>query len=217
MKKARIWTPPKMFQVADAQRGLLLDDDAQIERAGAENDADEREAERQFVADELRRGAERAEQGVFVVRRPAGEGDAVDAHGSDAENDEQADVDVGDLEEIEAVRAHAGRAEGNDGDGDERAAEREDGREQIERAIDGSGNQIFFEERFCAVDERLQQAEGADAAGAPAVLDAAHQLALEEHGVGDAHEHHHRDHGDFERGSRERMRGSSRAFGLLRN
>ena len=93
--------------------------------------------------------------------------------------------------------ADAGLAKGNDGDGDERAAERDDGREKIKRTIDSRGNQIFFEERLGAVDERLQKAEGANAAGSPAILDAADKLALEKHGVGDAHEHHHRDHGDF--------------------
>ena len=195
-----------MFQVSDAVRGLLLDDDAEIERAGAQNDADEREAEGELVADQLRRGAQRAEQRVLVVRRPAGERDAVDADGGDAENDEQADVDVGDFKEVEAVGADAGRAEGNDGDGDERAAERDDGREQIERAVDGGGDQVFFEEGFCAVDQRLQQAEGADAAGSPAVLDAADELALKQHGVGDAHEHHHRDHGDFEQAPKKKFK-----------
>ncbi len=103
------------------------------------------------------------------------------------------------------MRAHARRAEGNDGDGDERAAQRDDGREEIERPIDGGWNQIFFEERFRAVDQRLQESEWTNAAGTPAVLDAADKLALEEHGVGDAHQHHHRDHGDLERGSREKM------------
>ena len=197
MKKATNLPSAKDVPGGDAKRGLLLDDDAEVERSGAEHDADERKTERQFVADELRRGAKRAEQGVFVVRRPAGKGDAVDADGSDAENHEQADVDIGDLKEIDAVRAHAGRAEWNDGNGDERAAERDDGREKIKRPIDGGGDQVFLEEGLCAVDERLQQAEWANAAGAPAILNAADELALEEHGVGDAHEHHHRDHGDF--------------------
>ena len=67
------------------------------ERLRAQDDADEREAEGQLVADHLRGGAERAEQRELVVRRPAGERDAVDADGGDAEDDQQADVDVGDL------------------------------------------------------------------------------------------------------------------------
>ena len=71
------------------------------------------------------------------------------------------------------------------------------GASKIKRAIDGGRNQVFFEEGLGAIDKRLQEAEGADAAGSPAVLDAAHQLALEQNRVGDAHQHHHRDHGDF--------------------
>ena len=83
--------------------GLAVDDVAQVERLGAEDDADQREAERELVADHLRGGAEGAEQGELVVRRPAGERDAVDADGGDAEDDEQADVEVGDLEHIDAL------------------------------------------------------------------------------------------------------------------
>ncbi len=112
MKKATNWKPPKMFQESSAVGGLAVDDVAQVERAGAEHDADQREAERELVADDLRGGAQRAEQRVLVVRRPAGERDAVDADGGDAEDDQQADVDVGDLEDVDAVDVvHARRRE----------------------------------------------------------------------------------------------------------
>ena len=47
------------------------------------------------------------------------------------------------------------------------------------------GMQVFLEEELDAVGERLQQAEGADARGSPAVLDAAEDLALQQHRVGD--------------------------------
>ena len=67
-------------------------------------------------------------------------------------------------------------AEGNDGDGDERAAERDHGREDEEGALDREGHQVFFEEELGAVDQGLEEAEGADAAGSPAVLDAADEL-----------------------------------------
>ena len=129
MKNATNWKPPKMFQESDAVGGLLLDDDAQVERLRAQHHADQREAQRQFVADQLRGGAQRAEQRVLVVRRPAGERDAVDADGGDAENDQQADVDIGDLEEVHAIDP-GDRSEGHHGDGDQRAAQGEDGREQ---------------------------------------------------------------------------------------
>ena len=51
-----------------------------------------------------------------------------------------------------------------------------------------SGHQVFLEEELDAVGERLQQAEGADAGGSPAVLDAAENLALQQHRVGDRRE-----------------------------
>ncbi len=105
MKKATNWKPPKKFQESRPWADWTVDDGAQVERAGAEDDADEREAEGELVADDLGGGAEGAEQRVFVVRGPAGERDAVDADGGDAEDDEQADVDVGDLEDVDAVDA----------------------------------------------------------------------------------------------------------------
>ncbi len=47
------------------------------------------------------------------------------------------------------------------------------------------GHEVFLEEELDAVGERLQQAEGADAEGSPAVLDAAEDLALKQDRVGD--------------------------------
>src|SRR6185437_47542 len=153
----------------EAVGGLDVNDGTQVERAGAEDDADQREAEGKLVTDELGGGAQRAEQRILIVRGPAGERDAVDADGGDAEDDEQRDVDVGDLEEIDAA-VNGARAEGYHGDGDQRAAEGDHGREDEERALDGERHEVFLEEELDAVGERLEEAEGADAAGAPAVL-----------------------------------------------
>ena len=129
----------------------------------------------------------RAEQSELVVRGPAGERDAVDADGGDAEDDEQADVEVGDVEDLDAFDGlHA--AEGDDGDGDQCAGERDDGSDDEEGALGGEGHEVFLEEELDAVGERLQQAEGADARGTPAVLHAAEDLALQQHRVGDGHQ-----------------------------
>ena len=68
MKKATNWKPPKMFQERAPWADWRVDDVAEAERAGAEDDADQREAERELVADDLRGGAEGAEERVFVVR-----------------------------------------------------------------------------------------------------------------------------------------------------
>ncbi len=59
------------------------------------------------------------------------------------------------------------------------------GASEEERLLDEDGGEVFLEEELDAVGERLQQAEGADARRAPAVLHAAEQLALEQHRVGD--------------------------------
>ena len=80
----------------------------------------------------------------------------------------------------------------------ERAGERDDGRDDEERALDGEGHEVFLEEELDAVGERLQQAEGADAAGSPAVLHAAEDLALQQHGVGDRRERDDEHDGDLE-------------------
>ena len=96
-----------------------------------------------------------------------------------------------------------GRAEGNDGDGDERADQRDHGRGDEERFFGGDGQQIFLEEELDAVSERLQQAEGADAAGSPAVLHAAEDLALKQHGVGDRGQREHEDDEDLQDAEQE--------------
>ncbi len=75
---------------------LAVDDVAEREGLGAKDDADQRKAEGELVADHLGGGTEAAEEGELVVRGPAGEGDAVDADGGDTEDDEEADVEVGD-------------------------------------------------------------------------------------------------------------------------
>jgi len=58
---------------------LLLDYGVEVERAGDEHDADERQAQAEFVGDHLRRRAQAAHQAVLRVGRPAGERYAVDA------------------------------------------------------------------------------------------------------------------------------------------
>jgi len=73
-------------------------------------------------------------------------------------------VDVGDFEQVETVRADAGLAEGNDCNREQGAGQRDDGRKQIQRAVDAGGDDVFLEEILCPVHQRLQQAEGSHAA-----------------------------------------------------
>ena len=58
------------------------------------------------------------------------------------------------------------------------------GASEIERLVDEGGDHVFLEEELDTVDHGLPHAEWADAAGSPAVLDAADELALEQHGIG---------------------------------
>ncbi len=181
--------------------GLAVDDVAKAKGLCAKYDADKRKAECELVADHLRGGAKAAKESELVVRRPAGERDAVDADRGDAEDDEQADVDVGNVEHLDAYsvdRDSLHASEGNDGDGDQRARQGDDGGEDEERTLGGEGHEVFLEEELDAVGERLHQAEGADAGGSPAVLDAAQDLALQQHRVGDRRQGNDDDDQDLE-------------------
>ena len=102
------------------------DDALQAHRAGLDHDTDDREHERQLVRDELRGGAQRAEQRVLVRARPTGHQHADDREGRDRERVEHADVETaattsrgpgGDHDEHEERRQH-----------DDRGREREDAR-----------------------------------------------------------------------------------------
>ena len=66
-------------EAEDLAVALELDDPLQVHRAGLDHDADDREHERQLVRDELRGGAQRAEQRVLVRARPSGHQHADDA------------------------------------------------------------------------------------------------------------------------------------------
>ena len=182
-------------------RRLAVDDVAQAERLRAENNADQREAKREFVADHLRGSAEAAEQGELVVRRPARERDAVDADRRDAEDDKQADVEVGDIEHLDADPVHRDRCippKGTTAMEIKRAGQRDDRRDDKQRALGGDRHEVFLEEELDAVGQRLQQAERADARGSPAILDAAQDLALEQHRVGDRRQRDDQDDHDLE-------------------
>ena len=98
------------------------------ERAGHQDDADERQRDRDFVADQLRRRAQAGEQRILAVRRVAREDDAVDADRRHRHDVEQADVDVGDVERhLPAEQVHL-RPERNHRVDDQRRHHRDDRR-----------------------------------------------------------------------------------------
>ena len=120
MTKASGWE--RMYQLLISKGpissvSLLGDDDvAQAERAGQDEDADQGEPEDDLVGDDLRGRAEPAEQRVAVGRGVGAEDDAVDADRAEGEDEEGADVEVGD-EEVDVAAEDLDRAaEGDHGD-----------------------------------------------------------------------------------------------------
>ena len=101
---------------------LVVDDLDQVQLADDQEERDDRKAEGEFVGDQLRGGADRAQKRVFGVGRPTREDDAVDAQRRDGEDKERADVDVGNdhrnARDAASERDHGQR---DDGGGDAEA------------------------------------------------------------------------------------------------
>src|SRR5437764_1569061 len=74
---------------------LVVENLLQVHRADNQEDAEDRHAERNLVADDLRRRSQRAEQRVFAVRRPAAEDDAVNDQAANRKGEEDADIEAG--------------------------------------------------------------------------------------------------------------------------
>src|SRR5205085_2863453 len=137
---------------------LLLDNRVEVERARYEDDADEREPQRQLVRDHLRRRAQAAHQTVLRVGRPARERDAVDADGRDAEDVEERDVEARD-DEVELAyegQRHLG-AERVDDDWHQRRSDGDDGREEVYEARRSVRRYLLFEDELQEVCEGLEQ------------------------------------------------------------
>ena len=148
----------------------------QVQRAHAEQHRDDHEADRDFVGHHLRGRAQRAEEGVFRVRRPAGHDDAVDAERGDGEDVEDADIDVGDRPAGVERNHHPGRERQQP---TSRAAPAGTRTLSAPAGITGSLNTNF---RRSA--KLLQQAERADDVGAAAHLHRRPDLAVGEQDVG---------------------------------
>ena len=86
---------PKPLMIQHVMPRCCVDDRRQVEAARPQHDRDQDEADRDLVADHLRRRADRREERVFRVRRPARQDDAVDAERRRREDVEQPDIDVG--------------------------------------------------------------------------------------------------------------------------
>ena len=75
---------------------LRVHDVAQAEAAGHDHHADQRQAQRDLVADHLRAGSQAAQQGILAVGGPSCQRNSVHAHGRHAQHYQQANVDVRD-------------------------------------------------------------------------------------------------------------------------
>src|ERR1700690_1190011 len=114
---------------------LRFYDVAQTEASRDDQGSDKRQPERDFVADHLRAGTQATEQRVLIIGGPAGERDSVNAHRSNAEYNQQADVEVGDLQE-RAPRSDVNPVSKRDhGDGWDRKNHRDHGRSDVKRLV----------------------------------------------------------------------------------
>ena len=156
---------------------------------GGHQHADEREAHRDFVADDLRGGAQATEERVLRVRCPAGEDDAVHAHRRHREDVEQAGVDV---------RQHPRVGERNHRPRRERGSKRQHRRDKEQRAARTGRDDDLLEQHLQHVGERLQQSERADAIGPDAHLHPADYLPLGVGQVRDGQDQRNGDHDDLD-------------------
>ena len=93
---------------------LRLDDALHAERACDHHAGKQREGQRHFIADQLRRAAQRAQQRVVAVGRPAAQDDSQDAHRGHRGNHQQPHVHVG-HENGPGERQHGESRERGDG------------------------------------------------------------------------------------------------------
>jgi hypothetical protein len=76
---------------------LRVDELPEAERVEHQQRRGDRQRHRQLIADHLRRAAQAAQQRIFVVRRPSGQRDAVNSHAGQAKDEQDADVQIGQL------------------------------------------------------------------------------------------------------------------------
>ena len=164
---------------------LGVDDVDEGERAAHDDRAEQRQAHRDLVGDQLRGAAHRAEQAVFGARGPAAEQHAVEGDRADGEEVEDPDRDV-DPVEADAV---LDVAPGDDRQREDAGEDRQQRPEHEQRRDRVGRPEGLLAEQLADVGERLQDAEGADPVGPVAVLEAADQLPLD-------HRHHRQDRED---------------------
>ncbi len=180
-------------QAGKAVQLLRIDHARQVQRAGAEQHRDDDEADRDLVAHHLRGRAQRGEERIFRVRRPAGHDDAVDRQRRDREDVEHADIDVGD---------HPAEIHRDHGPGGEREHAGHQGRKDKHALVGAGRNDRLLQHELQQVGEGLEQAPWPDHVGTAPDLHRRPDLAVGEQDVGDRDQEHDqqqhalRDHDD---------------------
>ena len=178
---------------------------AEAQRVQRQQRSGNRQRHRQFVADHLRRTAQAAQQRIFIVRRPSGERHAVHAQAGNAEDEQHADIEIGQLHrggdgrnvhraEIDRREAQLG-AERNHGDGNQREQHRDKWRQKPEHFVHVGRHHVFLGDQLDDVGQRLQQSVRTHAPRSDAQLDVSQHLALQPLQVrerGQQNEGHHR-------------------------
>ncbi len=157
---------------------LAFDHGVEIQSIGQQNHADHRQSQRNFVADHLGRAAQPAHQRIFAVRRPAGQRHAVHADRSDGKNEHQPDAGVRDHENRHAHPGKARRAKGNQRNGGQAQGQGQKRRQDVEKLVRTGRREIFLEQEFHSVGQRLQQSMRANFRRPPSRLDVGDQFAF---------------------------------------
>jgi hypothetical protein len=204
--------PAKTFHLgkeAEPEAALRLHDLAEVERVDEQQRSGQRERQRQLVADHLRRTAQAAQQRVLAVGGPAAERHAINAQRRDGQNEQDADVEVGQPQ----VGLHAEdldlRAEWNDDDRDQRDRHGEKRRQQIEERVGAGGHDTLLRQQLEDIGDGLQQAVRADAIGARAQLNMRQHLALDPLQVGQSRQQREQHDRGFDQAEEEEVHGAA--------
>src|ERR1017187_7037871 len=127
---------------------LRVDDVSQAEAAGIDEHADQRQAESNFVAHHLGRGAQAAEHGILAVRGPSRQGYSIHADRGDAQNDQQPNVDIGDLQRRVNAAQPDPRTNRNDRDRGQRRGQGDDRSQHVQRLIGKRRCDVFLKDKL---------------------------------------------------------------------
>src|SRR5258706_4170672 len=154
-------------------------DVGEVQGAREQQDGDQDEADRDLVRDHLGSRAQRAQEGVFRIRRPASHDDPVDAERRDREEVQNAHIDIGD---------DPAGSDGNDRPGGHGKREGYERRQEEHALVRARGDDGLFQYELDEVGEALQQSESAYDVRAPAQLCGRPHLAVEEKKEGKHHQ-----------------------------